>query len=141
MPKVCITVALAALLILASGWSGRRVEADSAKPSEELPADALQDASSVYLRQAASQPIRWQPYNDASFALAKQLKRPVLIDIGAMWCHWCHVMDDQTYAAPEVAQLINGLFVPIKVDRDQRPEIDQIIRRQRPSYRATVDGP
>ncbi len=86
---------------------------------------ALQDASSVYLRQAASQAIRWQPYNDASFALAQRMKRPVLIDIGAMWCHWCHVMDDQTYADPEVAELINRLFVPIKVDRDQHPDIDQ----------------
>ena len=127
MPKVCITIALAALLTLALGWcrSDARARADSAKPAEELPAGALQDASSVYLRQAASQAIRWQPYNDASFALAKHLNRPVLIDIGAMWCHWCHVMDDQTYAKPEVAQIINGLFVPIKVDRDQRPDIDQ----------------
>lgn len=79
----------------------------------------------MYLRQAAAQAIRWQPYNDASFALAKRLNRPVLIDIGAMWCHWCHVMEEKTYADPEVAQLINRLFVPIKVDRDQRPDIDQ----------------
>ena len=53
------------------------------------------------------------------------MNRPVLIDIGAMWCHWCHVMDEKTYADPEVAQLINQLVVPIKVDRDQRPDVDQ----------------
>jgi uncharacterized protein YyaL (SSP411 family) len=127
MPKVCITIALAVILTVAPGWSWSSPRGDviSPTPAEELPAAALRDASSVYLRQAASGPIRWQPYSDASFALAKRMHRPVLIDIGAMWCHWCHVMDDQTYADPEVAQLINGLFVPVKVDRDQRPDIDQ----------------
>ncbi|HXR35144.1 MAG TPA: thioredoxin domain-containing protein [Candidatus Binataceae bacterium] len=127
MPKVCITVALAALLAIALlpvpvANAGR---GDSPKAPQELPASALQDAASVYLRQAAAQPIRWQPYNDDSFALAKRMDRPVLIDIGAMWCHWCHVMDEKTYADPEVAQLINQLVVPIKVDRDQRPDVDQ----------------
>jgi thiol-disulfide isomerase/thioredoxin len=128
MPKVCITVALAALLTIAllPIRVANAVRGESPKPPpEELPAGALQDASSVYLRQAAAQPIRWQPYNDDSFALAKRMNRPVLLDIGAMWCHWCHVMDEGTYSDPDVAQLINQLVVPIKVDRDQRPDVDQ----------------
>ena len=126
MLKVCFTVAVAALLTIALGSALEpAAPADDSKASEELPAGALQDASSVYLRQATAQAIRWQPYNSDTFALAKRMNRPVLIDIGAMWCHWCHVMDEQTYADPEVAQLINRLVVPIKVDRDQHPDIDQ----------------
>jgi len=90
MPKVCITVALAALLAIALlpvpvANAGR---GDSPKAPQELPASALQDAASVYLRQAAAQPIRWQPNNDDSSALAKGMNRPVLIDTAAMWVHW-----------------------------------------------------
>jgi thiol:disulfide interchange protein len=82
-------------------------QSGSAKVSQQLPSGALAGASSVYLRDAAAQQIRWQPYDPGSFALAKRLNRPVLIDIGAMWCHWCHVMDQKTYADPQVAGLIN----------------------------------
>jgi uncharacterized protein YyaL (SSP411 family) len=89
-----------------------------------LPRHALADEPGSYLRQAAQSPIRWQPWSAASFALARKLKRPVLIDIGAVWCHWCHVMDQTTYADPEVIELINRDFVPIKVDTDERPGVD-----------------
>jgi uncharacterized protein YyaL (SSP411 family) len=90
-----------------------------------LPRNALADAPGTYLREAAASPIRWQPWSAASFALARKLKRPVLIDIGAVWCHWCHVMDQITYADPKVIELINRDFVPIKVDTDERPGVDR----------------
>ena len=131
MARVCINLALAALLSVTLGLRGAAARGTSApvnaaaKAHEELPAGALQDASSVYLRQAASAQVKWQPYSADSFAMAKRMNRPVLIDIGAMWCHWCHVMDEKTYGDPQVAALINQLFVPIKVDRDQRPDVDQ----------------
>src|SRR5579885_1874635 len=112
-----------AVVLLAGIGAG--AVARPAAPLSELPRRALADSSSLYLRQAAAQPVRWQPYAAASLELAKRLDRPVLIDLGAMWCHWCHVMDDKTYADPQVAALINQLFVPIKVDRDQRPDVDQ----------------
>jgi uncharacterized protein YyaL (SSP411 family) len=70
----------------------------------------LANASSPYLREAASQPVAWYPWGD--------------MDIGAIWCHWCHVMDHETYSNPEVAQLINNNFIAIRVDRDERPDID-----------------
>jgi uncharacterized protein len=89
-----------------------------------LPRHALADAPGSYLRQAAQSPIRWQPWSTSSFALARKLGRPVLIDIGAVWCHWCHVMDQTTYADPRVIELINRDFVPIKVDTDERPGVD-----------------
>ena len=92
--------------------------------SDPLPANALKDSPSLYLREAADSPVRWQPFDAATFALARKLKRPMLIDIGAVWCHWCHVMDEKTYADAKVAATINREFVPVKVDSDQRPDID-----------------
>jgi uncharacterized protein len=97
------------------------------KPSagaEALPAGALNNSPSLYLREAADGPIRWQPWGETTLALAHRLKRPLLIDIGAGWCHWCHVMDGTTYADPQVAAELNSSFVPVKVDMDVRPDID-----------------
>lgn len=89
----------------------------------------LATASSPYLRQAAKQPVAWYPWGEEPFRLAKALDRPILMDIGAIWCHWCHVMDEETYGNPEVARLINTNFVAIKVDRDERPDIDARYQR------------
>ncbi len=84
----------------------------------------LFESESPYLRKAAHQPVKWQIYSDQVFRLAKELDRPILIDIGAVWCHWCHVMDNESYSDPAVAELINENFVPVKVDRDQMPDVD-----------------
>jgi uncharacterized protein len=84
----------------------------------------LATAASPYLREAARQPVAWYPWGDEPFRLARKLDRPILLDLGAIWCHWCHVMDEQTYSNPEIARLINEHFVAIKVDRDERPDID-----------------
>jgi uncharacterized protein YyaL (SSP411 family) len=92
--------------------------------SDALPSGILGDSSSLYLREAARGPVRWQPWGDTTFALAHKLKRPMLVDIGAVWCHWCHVMDDTTYSNPQVAAILNRDYVPVKVDADQRPDID-----------------
>src|SRR5277367_5888909 len=90
-----------------------------------LPAGALKSSPSMYLREASSSAIRWQPWSPQTLALARSLNRPIMIDIGAVWCHWCHVMDETTYADPEVAAALNSLFVPVKVDTDERPDLDQ----------------
>jgi uncharacterized protein YyaL (SSP411 family) len=100
------------------------IAAQPTAASDGLPAGALTHSASLYLRDAAADKIRWQPWSDASFALARKLNRPVMIDIGAVWCHWCHVMDNTTYANPEVARILNAQFVPIKVDSDERPDVD-----------------
>ncbi len=78
----------------------------------------------MYLREASSSAIRWQPWTPQTLALARSLNRPIMIDIGAVWCHWCHVMDATTYADPDVAAALNSEFVPVKVDTDERPDID-----------------
>ena len=85
----------------------------------------LASESSAYLRSAAHQPVDWHPWGEEPFRLAKEQGKPILLDIGAVWCHWCHVMDGESYENPELAQLINELFVPVKVDRDERPEVDR----------------
>jgi uncharacterized protein YyaL (SSP411 family) len=68
--------------------------------------------------------VQWREWNADAFALAKAQDKPILLDIGAVWCHWCHVMDRESYENAEVARVINESFIPIKVDRDERPDID-----------------
>ncbi|HWP35456.1 MAG TPA: thioredoxin domain-containing protein, partial [Thermodesulfobacteriota bacterium] len=87
-------------------------------------ANRLAGESSPYLRSAAHQPVDWYPWGEEAFRRARELDRPILLDIGAVWCHWCHVIDRESYDDPETARLINELFVPVKVDRDERPDID-----------------
>lgn len=84
----------------------------------------LADSSSAYLRSAAHQPIDWHEFGEEAFRLAKEQDKPVLLDIGAVWCHWCHVIDRESYDDPEIAKLINEHYIAIKVDRDQRPDVD-----------------
>jgi uncharacterized protein YyaL (SSP411 family) len=68
--------------------------------------------------------VGWYEWGEAAFARARAEDKPILLDIGAVWCHWCHVIDRESYENPEIAALINQLFVPVKVDRDERPDVD-----------------
>jgi uncharacterized protein len=86
--------------------------------------NSLAKASSSYLRSAMYQPIQWHEWDEEAFATAKRENKPILLDIGAVWCHWCHVMDRESYDDPEIAQIVNERFIAIKVDRDERPDID-----------------
>jgi uncharacterized protein len=88
------------------------------------PTNRLKDSASPYLRSAAHQPIDWQEWGDAAFAGAKAEDKPILLDIGAVWCHWCHVIDRESYENAEIAKIINEHFIPVKVDRDERPDVD-----------------
>ena len=88
------------------------------------PLNPLEYASSSYLRSARHQPVRWHAWGPAAFACAQAEDKPILLDIGAVWCHWCHVMDRESYEDPEMARIINEHFVAIKVDRDERPDVD-----------------
>jgi uncharacterized protein YyaL (SSP411 family) len=88
------------------------------------PSNALANSASAYLRSAMHQPIQWHEWSPEAFALAKAQDKPILLDIGAVWCHWCHVMDRESYENPATAALINKHFVAVKVDRDERPDVD-----------------
>jgi uncharacterized protein len=101
-------------------------------------ANRLAASSSAYLQSAAHQPIHWYPWGDEAFAAAEAADKPVLLDIGAVWCHWCHVMDGESYENPELADFLNQHFVCVKVDRDERPDVDA--RYQRAIQTLTQQG-
>jgi uncharacterized protein len=86
--------------------------------------NSLAHASSAYLRSAMHQPIQWHEWGEEAFAAARRENKPMLLDIGAVWCHWCHVMDRESYDDPDVAAIVNEHFIAVKVDRDERPDID-----------------
>ena len=86
--------------------------------------NSLARASSAYLRSAMHQPIQWHEWGEEAFAAAQRENKPILLDIGAVWCHWCHVMDRESYENAEVAAIVNREFIPVKVDRDERPDVD-----------------
>ncbi|AHC50707.1 thioredoxin [Sulfolobus acidocaldarius SUSAZ] len=85
----------------------------------------LGNVSSAFLKLSSGSPIDWFPWSDEAFDKAKKEDKPVLVDVGASWCHWCHVMDETTYEDKEVIDLINKNFVAIKVDRDEMPDLDR----------------
>ena len=89
-----------------------------------LESNQLARAASAYLRSARHQPVHWQEWGEEAFAKAGREDKPVLLDIGAVWCHWCHVMDRESYEDEALAALINEHFVAVKVDRDERPDVD-----------------
>ena len=86
--------------------------------------NGLSAAASPYLRSASHQPVAWQEWGDSAFERARREDKPILLDIGAVWCHWCHVIDRESYENPEIAEVINEHYVAVKVDRDERPDID-----------------
>src|ERR1700733_4019281 len=86
--------------------------------------NSLARAASAYLRSAMHQPVKWQEWGEAAFALARGEDKPILLDIGAVWCHWCHVMDRESYESAATAKIINDHFIAVKVDRDERPDVD-----------------
>src|ERR1051326_4680587 len=89
----------------------------------------LASAQSAYLRSAAPQPVHWHPWEPEAFQRARAEKKPILLDIGAVWCHWCHVMDGESYENPAIAEILNRDWICIKVDRDERPDVDARYQR------------
>src|SRR3954468_20798199 len=92
-------------------------------------ANLLGSAASAYSKSAAHQPVHWRPWSVEAFGRARAEHKPILLDIGAVWCHWCHVMDGESYEDPAIAEVLNRDFVCIKVDRDERPDVDSRYQR------------
>ncbi len=86
----------------------------------------LAGETSPYLRQHADNPVDWYPWGDEAFALATENDRPIFLSIGYSACHWCHVMAHESFEDPAVAALLNASFVPVKVDREERPDVDAV---------------
>ena len=93
-------------------------------PTHASVANLLDQSASSYLRSARYQPVLWHPWGEEAFVRAQAEDKPILLDIGAVWCHWCHVMDRESYENEELAAILNEHFVAIKVDRDERPDVD-----------------
>ena len=98
-------------------------------PEESISKDKynhLKDEKSPYLIQHATNPVDWYPWGEEAFNKAEKEDKPIFLSIGYSTCHWCHVMAHESFENPEIATLLNQVFVPIKVDREERPDIDGI---------------
>ena len=93
---------------------------------DPLSRNRLDEEASPYLRQHADNPVHWQPWDDAALSAARAADRPIFLSVGYAACHWCHVMAEESFADNEVAAALNHSFVPIKVDREERPDLDRI---------------
>ncbi len=86
----------------------------------------LASETSPYLRQHADNPVDWYPWGDEAFARARDEDRPVLLSVGYSSCHWCHVMAHESFEDDRTAALVNAGFVAVKVDREERPDVDAV---------------
>src|SRR6187402_1986458 len=89
-------------------------------------ANRLADATSPYLLQHKDNPVDWWPWSPEAFAEAKRRDVPILLSIGYAACHWCHVMAHESFEDAEIAGLMNAKFVNVKVDREERPDVDAV---------------
>src|SRR5881394_4293998 len=86
----------------------------------------LATESSLYLKQHAGNPVDWYPWGPEALAKARQENKPIFLSVGYSACHWCHVMEHESFEDSETATLMNELFVNVKVDREERPDLDSI---------------
>jgi len=91
-----------------------------------VPPNKLIHETSPYLLQHAHNPVHWYPWGDEAFEVASRENKPILLSIGYSACHWCHVMEHESFENEEIAALMNERFVNIKVDREERPDLDEI---------------
>src|SRR5881397_1147403 len=100
------------------------------KPAMEAslarPVNRLAEATSPYLLQHADNPVEWYPWGDEALARAREEDKPILLSIGYAACHWCHVMAHESFEDSQTAALMNERFVPVKVDREERPDVDSV---------------
>ena len=94
--------------------------------TERANRNRLGEEQSPYLRQHADNPVHWQPWDEAALAEARERDVPIFLSIGYSACHWCHVMAEESFEDEEVAEVLNEHFVPVKVDREERPDVDSI---------------
>ena len=86
----------------------------------------LINEKSLYLKQHSSNPVDWMPWGDDALTLAKSEKKLMIISIGYSSCHWCHVMEEETFSDQGAAKIMNDKFINVKVDREERPDIDEL---------------
>jgi len=112
--------------ILLAGLAGFALEVITAARAGEKYTNRLNNEKSPYLLQHAHNPVDWYPWGKEAFDKAKKENKPIFLSVGYSTCHWCHVMERESFENPEIAKLMNDSFVSIKVDREERPDIDQV---------------
>ena len=107
---------------------GAMTMGEAKKESEKVPkfTNRLQYEKSPYLLQHKNNPVDWYPWGEEAFEKARREDKPIFLSIGYSTCHWCHVMEHESFEDEEVAALMNEAFVSIKVDREERPDIDNV---------------
>jgi len=119
-------LAAGALAVPLGMIGGRALYAQAAAARSQRPANHLAGSTSPYLLQHAHNPVDWYPWGPEAFAKAKREGKPIFLSIGYSSCHWCHVMERESFEDEGVAQLLNEHFVAIKVDREERPDLDEV---------------
>src|SRR6201987_4241568 len=95
-------------------------------PAHSEHTNRLAHEKSPYLLQHAHNPVDWYPWGEEAFRASKDGDKPIFLSIGYATCHWCHVMEHESFEDPQVAQLLNNTFINIKVDREELPEVDSL---------------
>jgi uncharacterized protein YyaL (SSP411 family) len=132
IPQTIILVSIAVITMLGAVLLFPAVNSASSEPGKQAPSkqkekhNRLINESSPYLLQHAANPVNWYPWNEEAFEVAKREDKPIFLSIGYSTCHWCHVMEHESFSDPEVADLLNKDFISIKVDREERPDIDHV---------------
>ena len=88
----------------------------------------LKDEKSPYLKQHENNPVHWYPWNKKALEKAKELKKPIFLSVGYASCHWCHVMAHESFEDKNTASIMNEKFINIKVDREERPDLDNVFQ-------------
>ncbi|MGZ3355423.1 MAG: thioredoxin domain-containing protein, partial [Isosphaeraceae bacterium] len=116
------------LLITLAGLLASDIPSIAQEPAggNHRPANRLAKETSPYLLLHAHNPVDWYPWGPEAFARAKAEKKPIFLSIGYSSCYWCHVMERESFMDPEIARFLNEHFVSIKVDREERPDVDQV---------------
>ena len=127
-PTTGAVLVVGALISALLQFSITHVDAETAKKSfiKNVKLNRLINESSPYLLQHATNPVDWYPWGKEAFEKAKKEDKPIFLSVGYSTCHWCHVMEHESFADEEVAALLNKYFVAVKVDREERPDIDQV---------------
>jgi uncharacterized protein len=133
-PSLVIVVTLMAV----GGLHGHEPNPAAAKGQGK--ANRLAKETSPYLLQHAHNPVQWHPWGEEALALAKKEVKLIFLSVGYSSCHWCHVMERESFTDEEIAKLLNDKFVCIKVDREERPDIDQIYMTALQTYNQLNGG-
>ena len=113
-------------VLLAMTLSSSCVQSQDKQPMEHVHTNRLVDETSPYLLQHAHNPVDWYPWGEEAFAKAKAENKLVIVSIGYSACHWCHVMEHESFEDDSASKVMNERYINIKVDREERPDVDQI---------------